>query len=57
MEIYKLYLDLIQNPYSKKTYKDLIKYYKEIDNQKVAEAFKYLLEEKYESDNSNTNTQ
>lgn len=55
MDPTNLYAELQLNPKSRAAYRKLAVYYKNCNQNNIAEAFLYLLEKKHVSDGSNTN--
>lgn len=52
MEIYKLLINLVENPFAAKIYSQIRDYYEKKGKTKESAAFQYLLAEKYANDPS-----
>ncbi len=55
MELIKLFSEIQQNPNNINAIRKIIKFYEKHKMKQEAQAFQYLLEIKYESDNTNCN--
>lgn len=54
MEIYKLYIDLLQNPFSVKNYRALEQYYTQQDKLREAKAFSDLIALRFQNATNNS---
>lgn len=54
MKIIKLFSDLVENPFAAKHYKSLAEYYLSINDTSNSELFHYVLTEKFNANNSNS---
>ena len=51
MEIYKIYFDLLENPFAVKNYRKLEEYYREIGLIKEADTFKEIIDDHHSNFN------